>query len=309
MPAADLDRIMNEFYDGKFDILLSTAIIESGLDIPTANTMIIHNAHLFGLSQLYQMRGRVGRGKTRAYAYFLLPHRKQLTKNATRRLEVMQTLDTLGAGFTLASHDMDIRGFGNLVGEEQSGHIREVGMELYQQMLEDAVAKLKSGKGLVDAQDEVQEWSPQINLGISVLIPEDYVGDLQLRLGLYRRVAEMIHEDDINSFAAELTDRFGAMPQEVRQLIAVLGIKLLCKKAGIERIDAGPKGAVITFRENSFARPDALLDYVERNVRYYKVRPDMKLVFTHDWKDEADKLARIRKAATDIASLVQASEK
>ncbi len=302
LPATDLDRIMNEFYDGKYDILLSTAIIESGLDIPTANTMIIHNAHLFGLSQLYQMRGRVGRGKTRAYAYFLLPHHRTLSKNATRRLEVMQTLDTLGAGFTLASHDMDIRGFGNLVGEEQSGHIREVGMELYQQMLEDAVAKLKSGKH-TDA-DEQQEWSPQINLGISVLIPEEYVSDLQLRLGLYRRVAEMINEDDINSFAAELTDRFGPAPQEVTQLIAVLGIKLQCKKAGIDRIDAGPKGAVISFRDNTFSRPDALIEYVDKNIRNFKVRPDMKLVFTHDWKDEADKLARLRKAATDIASLI-----
>jgi transcription-repair coupling factor (superfamily II helicase) len=310
MPPSDLDEIMNQFYDGKFDILLSTAIIESGLDIPTANTMIIHNAHLFGLAQLYQMRGRVGRGKIRAYAYFLLPHHRQLTKNATRRLEVMQTLDTLGAGFTLASHDMDIRGFGNLVGEEQSGHIREVGIELYQQMLEEAVEQLKarqrdagSAEAAAEQPASEQEWSPQINLGLSVLIPETYVNDLQLRLGLYRRVADMREEGDINSFAAELTDRFGEMPEEVRHLIAILGIKLLCRKAGIDRIDVGPKGAVLSFRNNIFARPEALLAFVERNIRRLKVRPDQKLVFSHDWKDMADRIEVTKKLVRDIIAL------
>ncbi len=309
MAASDLDEIMNDFYDGKYDILLSTAIIESGLDIPTANTIIIHNAHLLGLSQLYQMRGRVGRGKIRAYAYFLLPHHRTLSKNATRRLEVMQTLDTLGAGFTLASHDMDIRGFGNLVGEEQSGHIREVGIELYQQMLEEAVAALKKNverrakpwdEEPPQDRDDNNDWSPQINLGISVMIPEEYVNDLQLRLGLYRRIAAMNEEADINSFAAELTDRFGDMPEEVRHLIAVLGIKILCRQAGIERIDAGPKGAVLSFRNNLFAKPDALLAYVDNNPRTLKVRPDQKLVFSYEWKDAADKIAVIKKVLGEI---------
>ena len=305
MPPADLDSIMNDFYDGKYDILLSTAIIESGLDIPTANTMIIHNSHLFGLSQLYQMRGRVGRGKIRAYAYFLLPNRKQLSKNATRRLEVMQTLDTLGAGFTLASHDMDIRGFGNLVGEEQSGHIREVGVELYQQMLEDAVAALRKDKKARQAEEESQseDYSPQIMLGISVMIPETYVGDLTLRLGLYRRIADMNEEADINSFAAELVDRFGEMPEEVQHLVDTLSIKLLCRRASIGRIDVGPKGAVITFHNNVFSHPDALLNFVERNARTLKVRPDQKLVFTHEWKNTADKITVIKKLVSDIGSL------
>ena len=311
MTPGDLDTIMNDFYDGKYDILLSTAIIESGLDIPTANTMIIHNAHLFGLSQLYQMRGRVGRGKIRAYAYFLLPHRRQLSKNATRRLEVMQTLDTLGAGFTLASHDMDIRGFGNLVGEEQSGHIREVGVELYQQMLEEAVASLRSGQMSVDSGQELStahyqtstDWSPQINLGISVMIPETYVGDLQLRLGLYRRIADMSEEADINSFAAELVDRFGEMPEEVQHLIDTLSIKLLCKSAGIERIDVGPKGAVMTFHNNVFSHPEALLKFVDRNPRTLKARGDQKLVFTYEWKIMGEKIGVIKKLVADIANL------
>ncbi len=307
LPASELDELMNDFYDGKYDILLSTAIIESGLDIPTANTMIIHNAHLFGLAQLYQMRGRVGRGKTRAYAYFLLPHHRELTKQATKRLEVMQTLDTLGAGFTLASHDMDIRGFGNLVGEEQSGHIKEVGIELYQQMLEEAVAAIRSQLS-ADSEEEnpdhrpltADDYSPTINLGISVLIPETYVGDLGLRLGLYKRVAEMDSEDEINSFAAEMVDRFGAMPEEVSHLITTLNLKLLCKKAGVERVDTGEKGAVISFHNNAVANPEALLRHIQRNPRTLKLRPDQKLVFTHEWKNAGEKIALVRKLLMEL---------
>lgn len=306
MPPTELESVMNDFYDGKFDILLSTAIIESGLDIEAANTMIIHNAHMFGLSQLYQMRGRVGRGKVRAYAYFLLPHYRLLSKNATRRLEVMQTLDTLGAGFTLASHDMDIRGFGNLVGEEQSGHIREVGIELYQQMLEEAVEQLKRSKTERPEPSSSDDWSPQINLGLSVLIPETYVDDLQLRLGLYRRVANLSNETEIDSFAAELTDRFGDMPDEVKTLISVLGIKLLCKKTGIGRIDLGPKGAVLSFHNNVFAAPEKLLAHVTRNPRTLKIRPDQKLVFNHDWKSDQDKIQVIRKLVNDIVAICAA---
>jgi transcription-repair coupling factor (superfamily II helicase) len=306
LAATDLDEIMNDFYDGKFDILLSTAIIESGLDIPTANTMIIHNAHMFGLAQLYQMRGRVGRGKTRAYAYFLLPHRKELSKNATKRLEVMQTLDTLGAGFTLASHDMDIRGFGNLVGEEQSGHIREVGIELYQQMLEEAVASLRLVNGEENSSIHHppstihEDYSPQINLGISVLIPETYVNDLQLRLGLYKRVAGMDTEDEINSFAAELVDRFGVIPEEVANLITTLNLKILCKKAGVERVDTGDKGAVITFRDNAVKNPEALLHHIHKHPAKLKLRPDQKLVYSHEWKDANEKIILVKKLLMEL---------
>ena len=300
LPASELDELMNDFYDGKYDILLSTAIIESGLDIPTANTMIIHNAHLFGLAQLYQMRGRVGRGKTRAYAYFLLPHRKELTKNASKRLEIMQTLDTLGAGFTLASHDMDIRGFGNLVGEEQSGHIKEVGIELYQQMLEEAVANLKADNSNNQQLITNNDFSPTINLGLSVLIPESFVEDLGLRLGLYKRVAEMENEEEINSFAAELVDRFGAMPDEVSNLITTLNLKLLCKKAGIERVDTGDKGAVISFHHNAVANPEALLHYIGRNPKHLKLRPDQKLVYTNSFQNLNDKIAVIKRLLVEL---------
>ena len=221
MPPTVLEDIMSAFYDGKYDVLLSTTIIESGLDIPAANTLIVHRADMFGLSQLYQLRGRVGRAKTRAYALFTLPASKRITAQAERRLKVIQSLDTLGAGFQLASHDLDIRGAGNLLGEEQSGHIKEVGFELYQQMLEEAVMMMKAG-GTEPAADR---WSPQITIGMPVLIPEDYVADLSVRLGLYRRLADIDEDREIDAFGAELADRFGPLPEEVQHLLRVVAIK------------------------------------------------------------------------------------
>jgi transcription-repair coupling factor (superfamily II helicase) len=218
MPPGELEDVMNAFYEGKYNVLLSTTIVESGLDIPTANTLIVHRADMFGLAQLYQLRGRVGRSKTRAYALFTVPANKTLTPTAERRLKVLQSLETLGAGFQLASHDLDIRGAGNLLGDEQSGHIKEVGFELYQQMLEEAVAKLKDG----GADFGEEQWSPQINIGTPVLIPEDYVGDLQLRLQLYRRLGDVTEAQEIDAFGAELIDRFGPMPEEVQHLLKIV---------------------------------------------------------------------------------------
>ena len=205
---------MTAFYEGEYDVLLSTAIVESGLDVPNANTMIVHRADMFGLAQLYQLRGRVGRSKTRAYAYFTTPPGKALTEMAEKRLKVLQSLDTLGAGFSLASHDLDIRGGGNLLGEEQSGHIREVGFELYQSMLEEAVAQLKGG----DLEGPQEQWSPNISLGLAVLIPESYVADLPLRLNLYRRLSNLVTRAEIDDFGNELVDRFGTRPEEVDAL-------------------------------------------------------------------------------------------
>ncbi|MDQ3558238.1 MAG: transcription-repair coupling factor, partial [Pseudomonadota bacterium] len=246
MPPSELDAIMNAFYDAQYDILLSTTIIESGLDIPRANTLIVHRADMFGLSQLYQLRGRIGRSKLRAYALFTVPPEKTLTSTAERRLKVLQSLDTLGAGFQLASHDLDIRGAGNLLGEEQSGHIKEVGFELYQQMLEEAVASLKAGG------DEASDgrWSPQITVGTPLMIPETYVPDLQLRMSLYRRLADLDDARDIDGFGAELIDRFGPLPDEVDHLLKVVFVKSLCRRANVEKVDAGPKGVVIAFRNN-----------------------------------------------------------
>ncbi|MBV9262606.1 MAG: transcription-repair coupling factor [Pseudolabrys sp.] len=279
MPPATLDDVMSAFYEGRYDVLLSTTIIESGLDIPTANTLIVHRADRFGLAQLYQLRGRVGRSKLRAYALLTLPVQGKITLQAERRLEVLQSLDMLGAGFQLASHDLDIRGAGNLLGDEQSGHIKEIGFELYQQMLEEAVLSLKAGVTAPVA----DRWSPQITIGTPVLIPDDYVPDLSVRLALYRRLAEIEDESDIESFAAELVDRFGPLPAEVEHLLQVVAIKSLCRHANVEKIEAGPKGIVLAFRDNIFANPDGLIAYIHERGSEARVRPDQKLVFFEDW--------------------------
>ncbi|MCZ6586345.1 MAG: transcription-repair coupling factor, partial [Alphaproteobacteria bacterium] len=262
MPARALERVMTMFYDGEYEVLLCTNIIESGLDLPSANTIIVHRADMFGLSQLYQLRGRVGRAKVRAYAYLTLSPNRQLSEAARKRLDVMQTLDTLGAGFSLASYDLDIRGAGNLLGEEQSGHIREVGVELYQQMLEEAVAAARdSGGG-----EAAAEWTPVIALGTPILIPETYVADLGLRLSLYRRIAALVEPGEIDGFAAEAIDRFGPLPAEVENLLQVVTLKKLCRDAGVEKLEAGPKGAVISFRDNAFANPAALIEFITSQV-------------------------------------------
>jgi transcription-repair coupling factor (superfamily II helicase) len=301
MPSSELDQVMNAFYDQQYDVLLSTSIVESGLDIPSANTIIVYRADRFGLAPLYQLRGRVGRSKIRAYAYFTIPADARITPAAEKRLKVLQSLDTLGAGFILASHDLDIRGAGNLLGEEQSGHIREVGFELYQSMLEEAVAALKGGEGVIEDQ-----WSPRINLGTSVLIPEDYVPDLQVRLGLYRRLSGVETAEAIEAFAAELIDRFGPLPEEVRHLLDVVEIKALCRLAGIEQIDAGPKGAVIAFRNKAFANPEGLIRFISNAGKQLKLQPDHKLIFYADWPNAEDRLAGARDVLKRLAKIAGA---
>ncbi|BBK41881.1 transcription-repair-coupling factor [Allostella vacuolata] len=301
MAPAEIETVMSEFCDGAYDILLSTTIIESGLDIPSANTMIVHRADMFGLAQLYQLRGRIGRGKQRAYAYLTLPPGKMLTETAQRRLEVMQTLDTLGAGFTLASHDLDIRGAGNLLGEEQSGHVREVGVELYQQLLEEAVAE---ARGLAE-EEAGESWTPQIAIGTSVLIPEGYVADLGVRLGLYRRISTLVDRREIDAFAAELGDRFGPLPAEVENLLDVIAIKQLCREARIERIEAGPKGCVIGFHGNSFPNPAGLVEFIARNAGTARVRPDHKLVITRTWDEAKQRLLGLQNLLKTLVKLAR----
>ena len=295
-----LEEVMTAFYDRKVDVLVSTNIVESGLDIPTANTLVVSRADMFGLSQLYQLRGRIGRSKARAYAYLTTPPEKKLTDTATRRLEVLQSLDQLGAGFSVASHDMDIRGAGNLLGEEQSGHVKEVGIELYQEMLEEAVSGLKEGD---DAQVLADQWSPAINLGAAVLIPEDYVADLNVRMSLYRRLSGIETREEIDRFAAELIDRFGPLPEEVKHLFEIVFIKQLAKAAGVEKIDAGPKGGTIAFRGNAFAQPLKLVQFIAQHSGTMKVRPDQKVVVTRDWPTADDRLAGVKALLTQLAKL------
>ncbi|MCG8442403.1 MAG: transcription-repair coupling factor, partial [Caulobacterales bacterium] len=303
MAASELEARVTAFYEGEYDVLLSTPIVESGLDIPTANTMIIHRADMFGLAQLYQLRGRVGRSKTRAYAYPTTPADWKITPAAEKRLKVLQSLDTLGAGFTLASHDLDLRGGGNLLGEEQSGHIRDVGVELFQSMLEEAIASLKD-EGL--PQDS-SEWSPQINVGASVLIPDTYVPDLDLRLGLYRRLSHLTEHDEREAFAAELIDRFGPLPEEVKHLMDILEIKALCRSAQIAKVDAGPKGAVAHFRAGAFSDPAPLIALVARRPAQFKLRPDETLLMRGDWPSPAARIKGVRAALRHVAEAAAAA--
>ncbi len=304
MAASELEAVMAAFDDHAYDLLLSTNIIESGLDIPTANTLIVHRADRFGLAQLYQLRGRIGRSKLRAYAYLTLPQGGSLTPTAQRRLEVMQTLDQLGAGFTLASHDLDIRGAGNLLGEEQSGHIREVGVELYQHMLEEAIAASRSGAA--ELGEAKEEWTPQIAIGTPVLIPENYVGDLNVRLGLYRRIAALVDRREIEAFAAELIDRFGPLPQEVDNLLEIIAIKRLCRDAGIERVEAGPKGAVLAFHRDRFANPAGLVEFLQRQAGTAKLRRDQHLVIRRDWEETRERLRGVNALLRSLAEIAAA---
>ena len=302
MSANEIEEKMSAFYEGAFDVLLSTNIVESGLDIPNANTMIIHRAEMFGLSQLYQLRGRIGRAKQRAYAYLTFAPQKKITKSAELRLHAIEQLDTLGAGFQLASHDLDIRGAGNLLGEEQSGHIREIGVELYQQMLEEAVAVAREGG---ETAQLVEHWSPNINLGMPVLIPDTYIPDLNLRLSIYRRIAGLADHQEIEDFAAELIDRFGSLPDDVENLLKLVEIKQLCRQAGIEKLDAGPKGAVLSFRQSTTIDISKLVQYISNHTGIVSLRPeDQKLVYMKAWKDLRQRLRGAQRILRELTELL-----
>jgi transcription-repair coupling factor (superfamily II helicase) len=306
MAPTQLEDVMAAFYDGRYDVLLSTTIVESGLDIPTANTLVIHRADMFGLAQLYQLRGRVGRAKARAFAYLTTQIDRPMTAAAEKRLKVLQSLDSLGAGFQLASHDLDIRGGGNLLGEEQSGHIKEIGVELYQQMLEDAVAELRERGEEIDLGAE-RGWSPQINAGVAVLIPEDYLPDLNVRLAMYRRLSEAEKLEDREALAAELIDRFGPLPAEAAQLLKIVGVKGLCRQANVSKIDIGPKGAVVTFRGDAFANPLGLVNLIQRNAITWRVRGDQKIVVKGEWDTAEQRLAAAEKIVGELAKVAKAA--
>ena len=301
LPAKELESRTTAFFNGEFDVLLSTTIIASGLDVPTANTIVIHRSDRFGLAQLHQIRGRVGRSGLRAYAFITYERNAKLTEGAKRRLRIFESLDSLGAGFSLAAHDLDIRGAGNLLGKDQSGHIREVGVELYQSMLKEAIAKLNSGQS--DAQEIGDEyWTPELNLGLAVGLPEFYVSDPDVRLGLYRRMASIASGKELEGIAAELVDRFGSMPPETSTLIKLLHVKTLCRKAGISRIDAGPKGATVSFQENSYPDPRRLVHYIESQAGRAKLRGN-NLVLRRNWHNAESKLNGVATISKDLAKI------
>ena len=301
MAASELEQRVGAFYDGAYDILLSTSIVESGLDIPRANTLIVNRADMFGLAQLYQLRGRVGRAKTRAYAIFTTPLGKPITPQAEKRLAVLQSLDTLGAGFQLASHDLDLRGAGNLLGEEQSGHIKEVGYELYQQMVQEAIERLKAG-----VEEPAQEvWSPSISLGTPVTIPEAYIPDLPTRLALYRRLAALEDDAEIDAMGAEIVDRFGPPPPEVALLLKLVTIKVLCRRANVEKLEAGARGLTLAFRDNSFANPAGLVRWVTAQGPIARVRPDMRIVVGGDFEELPQRLEGAVGILREIAKIAE----
>ena len=303
MSASQVEERMSAFYDRKYDVLLSTTIVESGLDIPSANTLIVHRADRFGLAQLYQLRGRVGRAKTRAYAYLTMPADRSITDAATKRLQVLADLDSLGAGFQLASHDLDIRGAGNLLGDEQSGHIKEVGFELYQSMLEDAILEMKAG-----GEARPEEFTPQISVDAPILIPEQYVPDLDLRMGLYRRLGDLEDRRAIDEFAAEMIDRFGKLPDETANLLKIVEVKLNCRAASIAKLDIGARGAVVTFADAGFPDLAALLGYMDRLKGAAKLRPDSKLVVARNWPTPDARLDGALQLARGLARVAAAGE-
>jgi len=302
MPARELEKVMGDFYDHRIDLLLSTNIIESGLDIPNANTLIVHRADRFGLAQLYQLRGRIGRAKLRAYAYFTFPADTKLREQAEKRLQVIQSLDGLGAGFQLASHDLDIRGAGNLLGDEQSGHVREVGFELYNHMLEEAVAEIRAREERGEA-PPAEDWTPQITVDAAALMPESYIGDLDTRLAMYRRLAALEDEAALDAFAAELVDRFGPMPPETEQLLRIIAIKQLCKRAHVAKLDAGPKGVVIAFHHDRFPQPERLVRHIAESRGRLRVRPDHRIVVLAETRTPEERLELARRTVAELARL------
>ena len=303
MAATQLEEIVGDFADGKYDVLLSTTIIESGIDMPRVNTMIIHRADMFGLAQLYQLRGRIGRSKVRGYCYFTVPPRKKLNQTAEKRLAILKARDTLGAGFSLASHDMDIRGSGNVLGTEQSGHIKDVGIALYHHMLEEEIMRQKAGQ-MAETKAGNTDWAPQITTGVPLLIPENYVKDLGVRLGLYRRIGAIKEPNELLDMHEELIDRFGAIPPEVENLLQTIEIKQLCYKANIAKVDAGAKGILLTFHNNTFAAADKLIDLVARSFGTLKIRPDQKLFFERDLVAYDIRIAMIKKLIDQLIQLL-----
>ena len=307
MGATEIEERVSAFYEGKYDVLLSTTIVESGLDLPSANTIIIHRADIFGLAQLYQLRGRVGRSKLRAYAYLTYEKDVALSEVAAKRLKVLGDLDSLGAGFQLASHDLDIRGAGNLLGDEQSGHIREVGFELYQSMLEDAILAAKAGAaGLEAKRDSV---SPQITVDAPIMIPEEYVPDLAVRMALYRRLNDAKDKAEIEAMAAEMIDRFGPLPAATANLVKLIEIKHQAILANISKIDVGARGTLVTFHKDEFPDPAGLLGWVERLNGTARLRPDMKLVIERAWGDPASRLNGLFQLTKGLSQIARRSRK
>ncbi len=304
MAASVLEDVMTAFYDRKIDVLLSTNIVESGLDIPTANTLVVHRADMFGLAQLYQLRGRIGRAKQRAYAYLTTPADRKLTETAERRLQVLQSLDQLGAGFSVASHDSTFAAPAICWATNNRAMCAKSASNSIRRCSKTRWRNCARGEETGEIADQ---WSPQINIGTAVLIPEAYVPDLNVRMALYRRLAGIEGRDEIERFAAELIDRFGPLPDEVKHLLEIVAIKALCRTALVEKVDAGPKGAMLAFRNNTFPNPGGLVRLIAEHHKTMKVRPDQKVVINRDWPTPEARLKGAQAVLSQLAKLAKAA--
>jgi transcription-repair coupling factor (superfamily II helicase) len=298
MRERDLEQLMLDFYHRRFNVLVCTTIIESGIDVPTANTIVIDRADRFGLAQIHQLRGRVGRSHHRAYAYLITPPRKAMTADAVKRLEALESLEELGAGFTLATHDLEIRGAGELLGDEQSGQIEEIGYNLYMELLERAVAALKSGK-----QPDLErplDAGPEVELHVPALIPEDYVPDVHLRLVLYKRIASTASQEELDEMKVEMIDRFGPMPEYAQSLFRATRLKLRAAELGIRKIDAGASSGYFIFEEANKVDPKRVLKLIQGKPKEYRLDGPLKLRFTHDARSEEKLFARVEQLVEQL---------
>jgi len=276
----ELERVMSAFYHKQYNVLVCSTIIETGIDIPNANTIIIERADKFGLAQLHQLRGRVGRSHHQAYAYMLTPSPKIMSNDAKKRIDAIASADTLGAGFTLASHDLEIRGAGELLGDEQSGHIQTIGFSLYSEMLEQTIKLMKAGKQL-NLDKPIQE-STEINLRIPALIPDDYLPDVHLRLLMYKRIANALSTEELRELKVEMIDRFGLLPQPVNFLFAVTELKLQAEALGIAKIEANAKAGKMQFKSDTVIDPYSLVKLVQEQANIFNLSSGNELKFNHD---------------------------
>ena len=298
MRERDLEQVMLDFYHRRFNILVCSTIIESGIDVPSANTIIIQRADKFGLAQLHQLRGRVGRSHHRAYAYLIVPPHSQLTADALKRLEAIESLEELGAGFTLATHDLEIRGAGELLGEEQSGQIQEVGFSLYSELLERAVKTLKSGK-LVDI-DAPLDHGPEIDLHLPALLPSDYMPDVHLRLTLYKRMASCKDQAGLDELQVEMIDRFGLLPPAAKSLFRIAELKLRAAPLGIRKIEAGPKGGRIQFGNDTPVEPAAVIRLIQQQPKTYRLDGQDRLRFSMELEDREQRIGAVENLLTHL---------
>ncbi len=292
MRERDLERVMSDFYHKRFNILVCTTIIETGIDIPSANTIIIERADKFGLAQLHQLRGRVGRSHHQAYAYLLTPERRAMTDDAIKRLEAISAAEDLGAGFTLATYDMEIRGAGELLGEEQSGQIQTIGFSLYMEMLDQAVKAIRKGKQ-ADLENGLRPVT-EVNLHIPALIPSDYLPDVHGRLVMYKRLASAESKEDLRDLQVEMIDRFGLLPDQTKNLFRVTELKILAQALGVSKLEANSRGGFIDFNTETKVDPMKIVTLVQSQPRVFKLEGASKLKFTVPMESIEDRLQHIQ---------------